>query len=384
MKTSTTHRFSARFTRVSLILVSAVVVLTPFGYHAQADTYTDQINQLQSEIDGYQSEAAKLADQENTLQNALGQLAAQKNAIQTQIDLTQAKLNQLNDQIAANEKKLESQQEVLTTTISNLSADNNTSPIEMLASSGSIGDLISSQQYRSSVQGQLQSVIKQVKETKATLATQQQQAEGTLADQKKQRDLLASKEAEQANLLAATQGQEAQYQNMISSKKDQVASLRTAQAAAMRSSGGGAEGVTYGASSYPWMGSSMDYDDYCQYYNGSGGSADPWGYCARQCVSYVAWKLNTDGRGNHGYSGLGNAANWGSYGSYVPVSDIQPGDVVVWYIGYYGHVMYVESVNGDTVNISQMNVPYNSGQYSTGSYSKSTLAGGAYSVRRFH
>jgi surface antigen len=150
----------------------------------------------------------------------------------------------------------------------------------------------------------------------------------------------------------------------------------------MRAAGGG-EGIVYGSSSYPWMNSSMQYDDYCRYYSG-GSAADPWGYCKRQCVSYVAWKLNTDGRGNRGYSGLGNASNWG-YGGYgVSMGSVQPGDVIVWYIGYYGHVMYVEWADGGQVGISQMNVPYDSGAYSTKTYSMSELQSGAYEARRFH
>lgn len=131
------------------------------------------------------------------------------------------------------------------------------------------------------------------------------------------------------------------------------------------------------------MNSTMAYDDYCRYYSG-GSAADPWGYCKRQCVSYVAWKLNTDGRGNSGYSGLGNASGWG-YGGYgVSMSSVQPGDVIVWYIGYYGHVMYVEWTDGSQVGISQMNVPYDSGAYSTKTYSMGELQSGAYEARRFH
>jgi len=382
MKRSTTTRFRPYLTRAILVVaVSALVFAVPIP-RASADTFEDQIAELQSQIDGYQAEAARLRGEANTLQNAVNALTAQKNAIQAQVDVSQKKYDQLTDEIAKNQKKLEQQQSVLGATISDLSAESSTSPIELLAGSNSIGDFIDRQEYRTSVQEQIESGIKTVKELKAKLAKQKKEVEAVLADQTKQRDLLASKEAEQAGLLAQTQGQEAQYQGMVAHKNAQVASLRAAQAAAMRGSSG-AESIVYGSSSYPWMNSTMAYDDYCNYYSG-GSAADPWGYCKRQCVSYVAWKLNTDGRGNRGYSGLGNANQWGGGGSYIPVGDAQPGDVVIWYIGGYGHVMYIEYVSGDTVGISQMNVPYDSGQYSTATYSKGTLSNGAYEIRRFH
>jgi peptidoglycan hydrolase CwlO-like protein len=368
-------------TRLLLVLVACVMAFSVPG-QVSADTFDDQIRQIQSEVQGHQAEAARLRAEANTLQNALNVLTAQKNAIQAQVNLSQARYDQLVADIELSEQKLAKQQDVLAATISDLSEETSTSPIELLAGSYSIGDFIDRQEYRSSVQEQIQSSIKEIKALKIKLAKQKKEVELVLADQKKQRDLLAVKEAEQSGLLAATQGQEAAYQGIIAEKNNQVASLRAQQAASMRSSNG-AENIVYGSSSYPWMGSTMAYNDYCQYYSG-GSAADPWGYCKRQCVSYVAWKLNTDGRGNRGYSGLGNANQWGAGGAPVGIYNIQPGDVIIWYVGGYGHVMYVESVNGSNVHISQMNVPYDSGSYSEANYSFATLSNGSYEVRRFH
>lgn len=382
MKRSTTPTFKQKVIRAGLVVAAVLVSLSMPTMPVAADTYDDQIAELQNQISGFQAEAARLRGEANTLQNQINVLSAQKSAIQVQVDLNEAKLAQLNDEIQKNQIKLEKQQAVLSSTISDLSVESTTSPIELLAGSNSIGDFIDSQEYRNSVQDQIQIAIRTVQELKAKLAAQKKEVEGVLVDQKKQRDLLAQKEAEQASLLAQTQGQEAQYQQMVADSSAKVASLRAAQAAAMRAAGAG-EGIVYGSSSYPWMNSSMQYDDYCRYYSG-GSAADPWGYCKRQCVSYVAWKLNTDGRGNYGYSGLGNANQWGAGGRYINAYDTQPGDVIIWYVGGYGHVMYVEYVSGDTVGISQMNVPYDSGQYSTTTYSKGQLSGGAFEVRRFH
>lgn len=375
-KTSLRQVFSllaAVFVGMSLVVASLTTV--------KADTLDDRIRALESEIGSFQAEAAKLAGQSASLQQEIASLTAQKNAIQAQVDLSQAKYDKLIEEIAANEKKLAGAQDTLSSTITSMIAEGQVTPIEILASSSSVGDYIIRQDRLSSTSSQLQTSIDTINKVKAELDKQKVASEQVLKDQKNQRDSLASKEAEQANLLAATRGQEGAYQALIGQRSSQVADLRAQQAAAMNRSAGG-EGIVYGASSYPWGGVSMNYNDFCRYPDGSS-SADPFGYCKRQCVSYVAWKLNTDGRGSRNYSGLGNANGWGYGGSFVPVDDIQPGDVIVWYIGNYGHVMYVEWVSGNQVGISQMNVPYDSGRYSTDTYSKSTLRSSAYEVRRF-
>lgn len=386
MKRSTTNQNSVKLKRVLLVPIIAVVGLFPVS-QAFADPLEDQIRQLQTEVNSFQAQAGQLRAEADTLQNALRSLTAEKNAIQAQLDLTQAKLDKLNADITANQQKMTRQQSVLSETISDLAAEGTTSPIELLASSGSIGDFIDRQGYRSSVQLQIESSIKQVKAIKIELAKQKQLVEITLNDQKGQRDQLASKEAEQAQLLAATQGQEAQYRQMASQKSSEIAAKRAAQAAAMRARGGGS-GISYGSTSYPWgtnpSRSDMAYNDYCQYYDGRGSAVDDWGYCKWQCVSHVAWKLATDGRGNSGFRGLGHAMYWRYAGTGVVWNDLQPGDVIVEQVGGYGHVMYVEWVSGGQVGISQMNVPYDSGRYSTDTYSMSRLQSGGYDARRFH
>jgi len=367
----------------AVIVVSALALglYIPTPTQVSADL-NSEIADLEKQIDSYQSEVARLRGQANTYQNAFNQLNAEKNAIQAQVDLSQARYDKLVSDIAANEKKMGEQQKVMASAISDLAAESTTSPIEVLASSDSIGDYIDQQEYRSSIRDQLQQSIGQIKKIKAELTKQKEDVKIVLEDQKAQRDQLSAKEAEQASLLAATRGEEAAYQSLIGQKNAELADKRAAQAAAMRG-GNGAENIVWGSSSYPWMSSSMAYDDYCNYFSG-GSAADPFGYCKRQCVSYVAWKLNTDGRGNHGYSGLGNANQWGGGGYGVSWGGLQAGDVIIWYVGGYGHVMYVESISGTTVHISQMNVPYDSGQYSTADYQLSTLMSGPYDARRFH
>lgn len=331
-----------------------------------ADTFDEQIRQIQSEVDGYQAQASRLRAEANTFQNAMDALTAQKNAIQAQINLSQAKYDQLAAEIEASEKKLAKQQEVLASTISDLSQESSTSPIELLAGSNSIGDFIDRQEYRSSVQEQIQSSIKEIKALKIKLAAQKQEVEQVLADQKLQRDDLAAKEAEQAQLLAATQGQEAAYQSLIGEKNGQIASLRAAQRAAnARFIGPAGSGPACGGG-YParWCEIPMDT------------AVDNWGMYNRECVSYTAFRVAASGRYMPYWGGIGNANQWddNARAAGIPVDTIpRAGDVAISNAGYYGHAMYVESVNPNgTINISQYNADW-AGTYSTNTISPAGL-----------
>lgn len=376
---STTPVLKRFATKLMIVACALGVAISVNIATVRADSFDDEINALQNKINSYQSEVVKLGKKANDLQATIARLQAQQDAIQAQINLSQIKYDQLVQQIKDTEAKIARNQDVLSETIGDLYVNNSVSPVEMLASSKNIGDYLDQQEFRSSIRDRVEGAIKEIKSLKKSLEEKKVEVEIVLADQKKQKDALSAKKAEQSKLLADTQGSQAGYNALIGQQNQKIGALRAQQAAAMAAAGGG-EGIVYGSSSYPWMHKSMNYDDSC---NG-GSAADPWGYCYRQCVSYVAWKLNTDGRGNRGYSGLGNASNWGSGGRGVSWSELSAGDVIVWYVGYYGHVMYVDSVSGGTVQISQMNVPYDSGAFSTKTYSINELSSGPYEARRFH
>lgn len=356
-KMLTTPLLKRHVTKLILAFAAVVMVLGVPGI-VLADTFDEQIRQIQAEADGYAAEATRLRGEANTFANAMNALNAQKNAIQAQVNLSQAKYDQLVADIAASEVKLAKQQEVLASTISDLSEETSTSPIELLAGSNSIGDFIDRQEYRSSVQEQIQSSIKEIKELKIKLAEQKREVEQVLADQKAQRDDLAAKEAEQAQLLAATQGQEAQYQAMIGEKNGEIAGLRAAQRAAnARFIGPAGSGPACGGG-YPaqWCEIPMDT------------AVDNWGMYNRECVSYTAFRVAASGRHMPYWGGVGNANQWDDNARAAGIpTDNSPraGDVAVSNAGYYGHVMYVESVNPNgTINISQYNADW-AGTYST-------------------
>lgn len=358
-----------KFATSSFIVASAVVMTFSSTTSVYADRYDDQIRAIERQISGYQSEAARLSEQADSLQNAVNELQTQQNTIQAQIDLSQAKYDQLVAQIKETEDKITRNQAVLEETIGDLYVNNSVSPIEMLASSKNIGDYLDQQEYRSSIRDRVETAISQIKKLKKQLEQKRDDAKKVLDDQQAQKAALAAKQAEQANLLAQTQNSEAAYNSMIGQQNGQISNLRAQQAAAnssrLRTYGGTVTPGDPGRGGYPSVWANAPQDSL----------VDNWGMYNRECVSYAAWKVHQR-YGNMPYwGGRGNANQWdnNARAAGIPTgSTPRVGSVGVMNGGYYGHVAWVESVNGNTIRVSQ----YNWGV--RGEYSEMTVSASAF------
>lgn len=343
------------------ILLSAGFFVVP---QVSADRFDEQIEAIKSEITGFQERANELASQADTLQRALDVITNEKNILQSQIDINQAKLAQLDAEIKDNEEKLERQKRTLNKTIVQIYANGDTSPIVMLASTKNVGEFVSAQAVRGSVRDQMNRAMEQVKVLKAKLAEQKVEVERVLADQTSRRQALQAKENEQATLVSQTRGEEAAYQSMISVKNSEIENLREQQRAAnsrfIAGSGPACGGGYPGSSPSPFGGNWG-----CNYPLDHG--VDDWGMYNRQCVSYVAFKVSASGRYMPYWGGRGDAHEWddNAIASGIPVDQTpRPGSVAISNAGYYGHAMYVESVNADgTITVSQYNADWR-GTYS--------------------
>lgn len=353
---STTPVTSGLLTKFALAGAAAVMAIaTPIAMmpHVSARDYNAEIKAVQNLIDQYQSEASRLSNQARTLEVELAQLASEKAAIQAQVDLSQAKYDKLVVDIQANEVKIAENKEALGVTIADMYVDDGISPLEMLASSGNIGDYVDKQSYRSSINDELQSTISTIKTLKKQLEQQKIDVENVLADQKSQREALAAKEAQSQRLMDETKGQEATYQALSAQGQAKKRQLESEQQAAIRAAYGSGSNAVAGDPSkggYPSKWANADY------YNPP---VDDWGMYARQCVSYTAWKVFQKNGYMPYWGGRGNANQWpgNAMAAGIPVDRTpRAGDVAVMMTGQYGHVAWVESVNSNgTINISQYN-----------------------------
>lgn len=353
-KKSTTLVSHKHATKVALVVMTAVVASS--GVFQLAGTvfardYEAEIRAKQQEVDKYNSEATRLGEMASTLEEELGRLTAQVNALQDQIAASQKKIDELKAEIAKNERAIEKNRKTMGQILSDIYVDDEISPLEMLASSENIGDFIDKQEQRSSLQLSLNEKIKEIKTLQRKLEKNKASVERTLKDQEAQKAQLASKQAEQAKLVEDTKNDQAAYSSLASQRNGEIAKLRQEQAAQnLRVFSGSVPSGTPGGGGYPGVWANAPLDAY----------VDPWGLYTRQCVSYVAWKIHSTGRYVPHFNGAGNANQWPATAAKHGIpsgSTPRAGAAAVVMGGYYGHVMYVESVNGDgTITVSDYNL----------------------------
>lgn len=379
---STTPVSSLSFMGRALIVASVVIMAVAVPVQlfttrpVSADQYDDKIRALNESIGNYRNQANALREQANTLQNVVNQLSADKAAIQLEVNRSQLQHDQLVAEIAAMQQRIDENRRVSGDLIVKSSLGEDIPLIVRLAASENLADYIDGEASRISVRDTIVQKTEESNRLKKELEVKQLEVKQVLEDQKFKRDELASKEAQQANLLSQTRGDEAEYQKMIQDSQGEIAKLREQQEALRRAaaSWGGGFITVGGSGGYPWSG--VGYPCW------SAGCVDPWGLYYRECVSYVAWKLSSAGKGVQHFSGRGHAYQWPSttsgYTSQSYGSNPKAGDAVVIPAGvqgipWTGHIMYVESVNGDgSINISEYNFA------GDGRYSERRISPGSY------
>lgn len=355
-----------------------MVIAAPLSMtqHSFADQFDSQMGNLQNQISQYQAQADKLANQAKTLQGELDRLTVERDAITAQIKLSQTKYDQLQQQIVDTQKKIDQNRNALGDIIASMYMQDSVSPLEMLASSSSIGDYVDQQEYRSSMRDSLTSTITEINTLKTKLETDKANVQTVLTRQKAQEASLTAKESERAVLVAQTKGQESAYQNLVvqnQSQLESVAAQQRAYYAQLQAQGNGGNSGVVGSFTYSNWSGNMGCGGGYPYCGTQDSYSDPWGLYNRECVSYVAWALTA--RYNKyvaGFNGNGDAGQWTwsapAYSGAVRVYDPQPGDAVILppIPGFspIGHAMVVESVSGGTVHVSQYNF-YGTGEYST-------------------
>ncbi|MGE5309927.1 MAG: CHAP domain-containing protein [Sphaerimonospora mesophila] len=350
------RRFKIGTKRSAIIFIAVLMlvgVMAPMFSSAPVEAIDNsaKIRALEAQIGTYNDRARELAAQSDSLSKAIDVLKNEQSQLQAEIDLNNAKAADLKVKIAANEAKMKTRGNDLSEIMAEMYLDNKITPLEMLASSSNLSDYVDKQSQQATVQDQLKAAIQEIKELKAQLEQQKKDVEAILADQQTRRSQLASKQSEQQSLLDKTQGQEAAYAKMTAENRDKIRQLQAEQARANQTSTGGGRVVA----------GDPNHGGYPAYLNNAAKDAlvDPWGMYNRECVSYAAWKVY-QAYGNMPYwGGRGNANQWddNARAAGIPTgSTPKVKAVAVWHIGYYGHVAWVEKVNGDgTFDVSEYN-----------------------------
>lgn len=360
------------------LIILTIAVATPLTMmkSSYAGEYDDQINAIQQKIDGYEAQAKEIGRRADTLQRELEIISNQKAVIQAQIDLSQAQADKLKKEIEDNEKRIAANKEVLGQTLADMYVEGKISPLEMLASTGNIGDYLDKQEYLSSIRDTLKLTIDDINKAQEELEKQKKDVEVVLANQTNSRNALKAKEDEHAVLVATARNEEAEYQKLSAAAQEEQGRVRAAQqaaiAAAYEKANASLVSGTARGGAYPWNDSNCWMGGTGGYYSfggADGNGGDGKGYGCRQCASYVAWRVNEE-IGVYPLS-WGNATNFpeSAWAANFRNQSSQPmkDSIAVmraWQggSGPEGHVAYVDDVYSDgTVLVSQYNYNYGSG-----------------------
>lgn len=319
-----------------------------------ARDYDAEIKALEQQAQSAQAEADRLGGMAATLEEELAKINQQIEGIRADIAKSQQRRDELVESIENNKLAIENNRKAMGRILSDIYVDDQISPLEMLASSKSIGDYVDKQEQRSSLRLSLNDKIKEIKALQAKLEEDKKAVENVLKDLKAQQNQLDVKQAEQAKLVEDTKNDQNAYAGIAAQRNSQVAKLREEQARANRRAMGNVNipsGVP-GGGGYPGVWANAPIDAY----------VDPWGLYTRECVSYVAWKVHSTGRYVPHFGGAGNANQWPSTTARYGIQHggaPKAGAAAVMMAGAYGHVMYVESVNGDgTITVSDYNLAW--------------------------
>ncbi len=354
-------RFTTRLTRklaVSVLAIGAVAAAMPPSERVAlppvrlANSYGDQISQLQSQYD-------TLGTQLHSLQGSEATANAQAAAVQQQIDSTQAQVAQTQTQIVQLNLALAQTAEAIQVDTVHLNGEKaqltqvmvviytagGTGVVAGLVDSQSIAELMEKLGSATAMSQKFQQLIAAVKadEQRLTALRQTQQAQLAQAAQAESQleTLEAQLQGQEAQLKAQVASLGAQAAGLINQRQsllDQIATVQAEEQAAAEAAAAAAAAAAAGGGGGGSCGAAL-----CPFAFGDIPNSFPWGQCTWYVASLreVTWWGNAD-------AWLGNAQAQG----YSTGSTPKPGSIVVWGSGggysYYGHVAYVVGVISST------------------------------------
>lgn len=293
------------------------------------------------------NEASKTAQ---TLAGKVAALSSQIASIQAEIDANEVLAKDIQAKIVNTEQELEVQQEALASLVIKRHLEGDPETIMILAESESLSDYAEKQSRQDAAEEQINSSATKVKEAKEKLDQQKIGVEAIIREQHNKRQDISDKRNEQSTLMAKYKYKADSYaSDAEAARRVKAEEINKAIRASIQASGAGAIVSGVGGNSYP-------YQKRCPAANLS---FLAYGGYVCQCTSYAGWKVYE----NYGISisAWGNASNWGNSArsrGYRVDSNPAPGTVAYTTAGYYGHVMWVESVNGNTITLSEYNYVY--------------------------
>ena len=352
MNTKNKHFFLRIF--VWVFILTATTLMVVYGYNANAAMYckSDACKAAQRKQAEFQQKANESKAVANTYQAAVSNLSAEIAAIEASINANKALADDLAVQITESEEKLSDTQAALAEMLINMHFGGDSEPITILAGSKSISDYAEKQAREDVAKQEISLASEKIKTLKQELEEKKAAIDSLIESDKQKQAEVASKRAEQASIMAKYQNDAAAYTRDADAAAEEARSLMEVIAEETATCQYSGHTTTMYSNNYPYQNSCPSWPNFY-----------PYAGMMCQCTSYAGWKaMSTYGIS---FSSWGNAKYWGwNYdGSPRTYKDgyrvdtvVEAHTVAVSNCGQYGHVMWVESVNGDgTINVSEYN-----------------------------
>ncbi len=228
-----------RILRPLLLVGLSLLMLVPTIGTAGAQTVQELQNksqQLQEDIDANNSKITDLNRKAQTLGEKVEQLNLEVTLAEREIELTEVRLRELRQRLAEAEAELERQRELLKAALRELYKSSNTTTLELLITSESFSEFISTQEYLDRLQDAVRTSMENVVELKQQIEDEKREQEELLTRQQQQKQVLAAKRGEQTRLLEETQGEESRYRTIVAEQHEQLEDAES-QLARLLSSG---------------------------------------------------------------------------------------------------------------------------------------------------
>lgn len=238
----------------------------------ERDRLNVRLQQIKNQINSYQKQISQTKNQAATLQNEISiydnqikSLELQIEANDTQREDTSLQINELEVQIDRREKEIEDNRAILAELIVELSKLDDDSFLKMGLGTDDFSSFLDQVQYVRNIQDQVYSLVSRIKEIKTKLETQQQDLKVQLTKLESLKEELAvtqgSLEQQRVNkeqLLAKTKGVERNYQQLLSSSKNEqnkiMEEINDLDGAARSRAGNKSISVTKGVMGWPMDG----------------------------------------------------------------------------------------------------------------------------------
>ncbi len=237
----------------SIIVSVFVIVLAIVQTSGAKDNTSTQaeIDILTQKIDQKVASSQSLDTTSSSLQKSLTNIEYERTRLEKLVLQNSRDQRTLDAQIQSTKQRLHNAQVALGEVMASMYVNDSVSPLEMLASSGSVGQFIDRQTFRESAIRQLTSSIKQVESTRRQLLAQRVTLQQFIGDQQSQKEALAARQAKAHGSLAIVQGQVLELSKLTTQMKSEKEALQQRQQQSVRAALATAQEVAPGTISKP-------------------------------------------------------------------------------------------------------------------------------------